>query len=81
MCSYANRLEVIVEQAGISESSLRKLSPRLEKFSLPVDRLSERFFDKLPRIVLETLYLDSELRVTRLPDGCMLMYVKEAIQL
>ena len=69
-----------MEQAGISESSLRKLSPRLEKFSLPVDRLSERFFDKLPRIVLETLYLDSELRVTRLPDNCVLMYVKEAIQ-
>jgi hypothetical protein len=52
----------------------------LESFSVPVDRISERFFDKLPRIVLETLYLDSELRITRLPDGCTLMYVKEALQ-
>ena len=75
-----NRLEVIVEKTGISESSLKRLSPRLESFSVPVDRISERFFDKLPRIVLETLYLDSELRITQLPDGCTLMYVKEALQ-
>jgi hypothetical protein len=32
---------------------------------------------RLPRLALETLYLDPELRVTRLPDGTTLVYIKD----
>lgn len=36
------RLEVIVDDTRVTESVLSKISPRLEKWSVPIDQLSER---------------------------------------
>ncbi|CAM9235419.1 unnamed protein product [Chrysoparadoxa australica] len=73
----AQRLEVLVESSGITESTLGKLSPRLENWSVPLDWISERFFDKIPKVTLENLYLDKEMRITRQTDDTLLIYVKD----
>lgn len=36
-----------------------------------------RIFDRIPRIILETVYLDQDMRVSRLPDQNFLIYVKD----
>ncbi|CAM9270202.1 unnamed protein product [Discosporangium mesarthrocarpum] len=75
--NIAEQLEVIVDKTGVRDSTLGKINPILEDWKVPVDQLSERFFDKIPRIVLETMFLDKELRVSGLPDGNFLIYVKD----
>ncbi|CAM9930956.1 unnamed protein product [Phaeothamnion confervicola] len=71
------RLDVIVESTGIKDSTLGRVSRQLEEWRLPLDRVFERVFDKIPRVVLETDFLDRELRVTRLPDSGILIYVRD----
>ncbi|CAM9297809.1 unnamed protein product [Scytosiphon promiscuus] len=71
------RLEVIVDDTRVSDSILGKISPRLEEVRVPVDQLSERLFDRIPRITLDTVFLDEDLRVSRLPDRNFLIYVKD----
>ncbi|CAM9173054.1 unnamed protein product [Pylaiella littoralis] len=75
--NVGDRLEVIVDDTRVSDSVLGKISPRLEELRVPVDQLSERLFDRIPRITLETVFLDQDLRVTRLPDRNFLIYVKD----
>lgn len=36
-----------------------------------------RIFDRIPRITLDTVFLDEDLRVSRLPDRNFLIYVKD----
>ncbi|CAN0442739.1 unnamed protein product [Ectocarpus sp. 12 AP-2014] len=72
-----DRLEVIVDDTRVSDSILGKISPRLEEVRVPVDQLSERLFDRIPRITLDTVFLDQDLRVSRLPDRTFLIYVKD----
>lgn len=36
-----------------------------------------RMFDRIPRITLDTVFLDQDLRVSRLPDRNFLVYVKD----
>lgn len=46
--------------------------------SLPLPcRLICRLFDRIPRITLDTIFLDQDLRVSRLPDRNFLIYVKD----
>lgn len=71
------RLEVIVDDTSVRDSVLGKISPRLEGWRVPVDQLSERIFDRIPRITLETMFLDQDLRISRLPDRNFLVYVKD----
>ncbi|CBJ48469.1 conserved unknown protein [Ectocarpus siliculosus] len=72
-----DQLEVIVDDTRVSDSILGKISPRLEEVRVPVDQLSERLFDRIPRITLDTVFLDQDLRVSRLPDRNFLVYVKD----
>lgn len=44
---------------------------------LAVRRLKLRMFDRIPRITLETVFLDQDLRISRLPDQNFLVYVKD----
>lgn len=39
--------------------------------------LARRLFDRIPRITLDTVFLDQDLRVSRLPDRNFLIYVKD----
>lgn len=71
------RLEVIVDDTKVVDSVLGKISPQLEAWRVPVDQLSERIFDRIPRITLDTVFLDEDLRVSRLPDRNFLIYVKD----
>lgn len=64
---------MIVEKTRLVESTF----PALESWAFPMDWMSERFFDRLPRVALETLFLDKEMRVTRIQDGSVLIYVKD----
>eukprot|EP00903_Cladosiphon_okamuranus_P009349 g8915.t1 len=75
--SIGDRLELIVDDTRVSDSILGKISPRLENMRVPVDQLSERLFDRIPRITLDTVFLDQDLRVSRLPDRNFLIYVKD----
>lgn len=45
--------------------------------SLPPAVLVRRLFDRIPRITLDTVFLDQDLRVSRLPDRNFLIYVKD----
>lgn len=48
-----------------------------EQNVVPVVLVLLRIFDRIPRITLDTVFLDEDLRVSRLPDRNFLVYVKD----
>lgn len=73
-------LQLFFEVATARAEHTMPIAHRLARLTSPVrspTTCMRRLFDRIPRITLETVFLDDELRVSRLPDGNFLIYVRD----